>query len=419
MNIVLEDNSQTKKTLKINISAEQIKAEKAAICKEYAKSAKIPGFRSGKAPQNIIEQRYKKEIEDEILRKVAPEFYQKAVTEHKLRPVEEPIITELTFEDDGQLNITTIIFTAPEVKLPNYKGIKLNKEEAVIEEAEIENVIKDILERQATFEIDNSKPLAKDDFAIIDYEGFYNGETIEKQKDSFMCINEDSFIKDFCSQLVGMKAGDEKKVKVNLPKNYSNPELADKEAEFKVLLKDIKKKILPELTDEFAKEHGESESVEDLKKNIRESLIKMKDSMADYDLQDQAIKYLLDNTDFEIPESMMEREKQQIIKNHSNPNVTDNEKAVTEINKNAEKRVKTYFILNEIIKQEDIKVEEADLTEKYAEIGARFNASADQIKSFYSQDKEKTDDLIYQLRHEKTLKFLTQNAEITATKKKK
>lgn len=418
MNIILEDNSQTKKTLKVNVPADVVNAEKASICKEFAKSARIPGFRAGKAPQNIIEMRYKQEIESEILKKIAPQFYQKAMTDYKLKPVEEPIITDLSFEKDGQLNITTIIFTAPEVKLPEYKGIKLTKEEVKIEDSEIENVIKDMLERQATFEVDNSKPLAKDDFAIIDYEGFHDGESFEAKKDSFMCINEDSFIKDFCNQLIGLKTGDKKTVKVTLPPNYEKAELSGKDVEFEVLLKDIKKKKLPELNDEFAKQSGESESVADLKKNIKESLIKMKDSMADYDLQDQAVNYLLDNTDFEIPESMKEREKQQIIKNHSNPNVMENEKAKEEINKNAEKRVKTYFILNEIIQKENIVVEDADLDEKYAEIGSRFNASADQIKSFYAQDQEKIADLRYQVKHEKTLKFLTQNAEIKTVKKK-
>lgn len=411
MNITLESISETEKQVKVEVSLDKVKQEKAAICKDLAKNTNIPGFRAGKTPQNLIEARFKQEIQNEIIRKFFPEAYQKVVKENNLHPIDEPLLTEINFAPQGPLTFTASITVSPKIELPQYKGIKLSKTKTVIEEQDIDNVLNDLQQKNAQFEIIKDKALEIGDYASIDFEGVANGEIFEQQKDAFFKVTEDAFIENFSKKITGMKEGEKRSINLTLPENYGKSELANKEVTFNVSLNAIKEQKLPELNDDFAKELGDCETIAEFKGKIREKLTEMKDSIENFKMQDQAIDYLIDKTTFELPKTLVEREKNRLLSKIENKE--PGEKVIAESQKKAEKQVKTFFILSNIIEKEAINVQEEDLEKKYIDLANRyFYGNVAQVKKFYS-DESKVEDLKYSILEEKALQLLVDNGKIT------
>ncbi|MBP3831510.1 MAG: trigger factor, partial [Clostridia bacterium] len=282
--------------LEITIEAEKFDN---AIKKVYFQSAKyfnIPGFRKGKAPQNIVEKYYGKEIfYEDAFNEVVPAEYEKALNENKIDAVSKPQIDVVTMEKGQDLVFTAIVQTKPEAKLKKYKGIEIEKIEYNVKDQDIENELKDMQDKNSRLITVDDRPAQNDDTAIIDFEGFVDGVAFDggKGENYNLVLGSHSFIEGFEDQVVGMKIGEEKEINVTFPKEYFSKNLAGKPATFKVKLNELKKKELPKLDDEFAKDVSEFDTLKELKQSIKEKLEKQFQDREKYEKEDAVVRELV------------------------------------------------------------------------------------------------------------------------------
>ena len=407
-----------------------IEAEKfeEAIQKAYTKNAKyftIPGFRKGKAPYKIVERQYGAQIfYEDAFNEVVPEIYEKELNENKIEAVSRPDIDITQMEKGKDLIFTAIVQTKPEVTLGKYKGIELKKIEYTVKDEDIEHELGHMQERNARLVNVEDRAVEKEDTVVIDFEGFIDNVAFEggKAEGHELVIGSNTFIPGFEDQIIGMKIEEEKEIKVTFPEEYFSKELAGKEAVFKVKLHEIKKKELPVLDDEFAKDVSEFDTLEELKKSIKEKLEEQNTSRAKYETEDAAIKAVCDEVKIEIPSGMIETETDNMVKNmeqrlmyqglHLTQYLQMMGKTEAEMRKEFEEQamqtVKTKLVLEAIIKAEKIEASEEEIEEKAEEMAKNYGRDAeDMLKNdairVYIQDTLKT---------EKAVDFIVKNAKI-------
>ena len=419
--------------VKMEITIEAEKFEN-AIKKVYFKNAKyfnIPGFRKGKAPQNIVEKYYGKEIfYEDAFNEIAGEEYEKAIEESKLEVVGKPQIDIVKMEKGQDLVFTAVVATKPEVELGKYKGIEIEKIEYNVEESDIENNLKQMQEKNARV-ISVETPVESGNIAVIDFEGFVDGKAFEggKGENYSLEIGSGSFIPGFEDQVIGMKIDEEKDINVKFPDEYFSKDLAGKDATFKVKVHEIKKKELPELDDEFAKDVSEFDTLKELKDSIKERLVKENEQKAKYEKEDAVMKVVTEGMKADIPAGMVEVEVDNMVKDMEQRMSYQGlklEQYLKMLNKTeaefrkdyepqATEAIKSRLALEAIIKAEKIEATEKDVKEKLEEMAKNYGKTAeeleknDNIKEYIKQGIE----------NEKAIEFLVENAKVVAKKKTK
>ena len=308
---------QHKVSITIEIPAEDVKKGFAQAVKRIAGQVNIPGFRKGKAPRKILEMNYGKEaIAEEAFELLAGRAYTEALRENEIIPVSEPEIDREQFEEGKDLIFKATVVKQPEVTLGDYKGLEVEKQDATVTDEQVEEQLNNIRSQQAKMvAAPADATVQKDDFATIDFKGFIDGEAFDggEGKSYPLQIGSGSFIPGFEDQLIGAKAGDDVTVKVTFPEDYFVAELAGKEAEFKTHTHDIKRKELPELNDEFAKEASSYETIEELKKDLRAKMEEEASRRAIDTYNADLIQTAVKNATVEIPEVMIEDRVEQMI----------------------------------------------------------------------------------------------------------
>lgn len=413
--------------LKLSFVIEAEKFEE-GIQKVYSKSAKyfnIPGFRKGKAPYKIVEKQYGAQIfYEDAFNEVVPEVYEKELTENKIEAVSKPEINIEQMEKGKDLIFTAVVQTKPEVKLGKYKGIELKKVEYNVKDEDIEHEIGHMVERNARLVNVEDRPVQKDDTTIIDFEGFVDGVAFEggKAEGHELVIGSNTFIPGFEDQIIGMKIDEEKDINVTFPEEYFSKELAGKAAIFKVKLHEIKKKELPIVDDEFAKDVSEFDTLEELKASIKEKLQEENKSKSKYETEEEAIKVVCDNVKLEIPSGMVETETDNMLKDIEQRlsyqglslaqylqmmNKTESD-VRKEMEEQATKQVKTKLVLEEIVKAENIEASEEDVKAKLNEMAKMYGNKSEEL--------EKNENIIsyikQSLKTEKAIEFIVENAKI-------
>ena len=419
--------------VKLEITIEAEKFEN-AIKKVYFQNAKyfnIPGFRKGKAPQAIVEKYYGKEIfYEDAFNDIASEEYEKAVEENKLEVVSRPKIEIVTMEKGQDVVFTAVVSTKPEVELGKYKGIEIEKIEYNVEDSDVESNLKQMQEKNARV-TSVETPVENGNIAVIDFEGFVDGKAFEggKGENYSLEIGSGSFIPGFEDQVIGMKIDDEKDVNVKFPEDYFSKDLAGKDATFKVKVHEIKKKDLPELDDEFAKDVSEFDTLEELKNSIKQRLINENAQKAKYEKEDAVMKVVTSEMKADIPEGMVEVEIDNMVKDMEqrmsyqglkleqylkmlNKTEADFRK---EFEPQAIEAIKSRLALEAIIKNEKIEASEREVKDKLEEMAKNYGKTAeeleknDNIKEYIKQGIE----------NEKAIEYLVQNAKEVAKKKEK
>ena len=305
--------------VKLEITVDATKFDE-AIKKVYFKSAKyfnIPGFRKGKAPMQIVEKYYGKEIfYEDAFNEVATEALDEAVKENNLEVVSRPDIDVTQIEKGKDLIFTAIMQTKPEAELGKYKGIEIKKIEYNVTDEDIEHELNHMQEHNSRLISIEDRLVEKGDIATIDFEGFVDDKAFEggKAQNHDLEIGSNTFIPGFEDQIIGMKIDEEKDINVKFPDEYFSKDLAGKDATFKVKLHEIKKKELPKLDDEFAKDVSEFDTLKELKTSIKEKKQKQNDEKAKYETQDAIIKEVCKNMKVEIPSGMIEMEVENMMK---------------------------------------------------------------------------------------------------------
>ncbi|MBS5112025.1 MAG: trigger factor [Coprobacillus cateniformis] len=387
--------------VKVTFTTEEWKDAQDKALKKLAKNVKIDGFRQGKAPAKLVKARVGKgaileEATDIILQK----NYAGILLDNDVHPVGQPEvkIDELTEET---LKVTVNAPVAPEVTLGQYKGLEVKKGQVKVTKKEIEAELKNYQNQFAELVIKEEGTVENGDTAVIDFEGFKDGEAFEggNGENYPLEIGSGSFIPGFEEQLVGMGIDEEKEINVTFPENYQAAELAGQAVVFKVKVHEIKSKILPEIDDELAKDVNIDgiETLADLETYTKEQIKNRKQSEVESKFSDDIFNAVIENTPLEVPEVMVETEVQQMLReveqNLSQQGLnmelfqqltgktTDDMKA--EMREQAEKRVKFNLILAEIVKVENIEVSEEELDEEIKEIATYYGREFDEVKKLF------------------------------------
>ena len=421
------EKTENANEVKLSFEVEASKFEE-AIQKVYVKSAKyfnIPGFRKGKAPYKMVEKQYGVEIfYEDAFNEVASDVYEKELKEAGIDAVSRPQIDIVQMEKGKDLIFTAVVQTKPEVKVGKYKGIELKKVEYNVEDKDIEEEIKRMQERNSRLVNVEDRPADKNDTTVIDFEGFVDGVAFEggKAEGHELVIGSNTFIPGFEDQIIGMKIDEEKDINVKFPDEYFSKELAGKDATFKVKLHEIKKKELPEVDDEFAKDVSEFDTLKELKDSIKEKLEEQNKNKAKYETEEEAIKTVCDNTKIDIPSGMIETEVDNMVRDieqrlqYQGLNYTQylqmmgksEADARNEMKEQAEIQVKTKLVLEAIVKEENIEASEEDVKAKLEEMATMYGRDAKELENneslkLYIAETIKT---------ENAIKFIVDNAKI-------
>ena len=421
------ENTENKNEVKLSFTIEAEKFEE-AMKKVYAKTAKyftIPGFRKGKAPMQIVEKHYGSEIfYEDTFNELVPDIYDAAIKENNIEAVSRPNIDITQMEKGKDLIFTAIVQIKPEVKLGKYKGIELKKIEYTVSDKEVEHELGHMAERNARLVTIEDRPVEKGDIAVIDFEGSIDGVPFEggKAEKHKLEIGSNTFIPGFEDQVIGMKLEEEKDIKVNFPEDYFAKDLAGKPAVFKVKLHEIKKKELPKMDDEFAKDVSEFDTLADLKNSIKEKLQKENEEKAKYETEEAAIQAVCDDVELDIPSGMIETEIDNMVKDveqrlqyqgltleqYYTLSGKSESKMREEMKEQAEKSVKSRLVLEAIIKAEDIKPEEKEVEEKLKEMAKNYGKTEEEIlKNEYLKDY-----ITNNMKVEKAIAFIVDNSKM-------
>ncbi len=421
------ENTQNKNEVKLSFTVEAEKFEE-AMKKVYAKTAKyftIPGFRKGKAPMNMVERQYGSEIfYEDTFNELVPDIYDAAIKENNIEAVSKPDIDITQMEKGKDLIFTATVQTKPEVTLGKYKGIELPKVEYTVSDKDVEHELGHMAEHNSRIITVEDRPVEKGDITVIDFEGSIDGVPFEggKAEKHELEIGSNTFIPGFEDQVIGMKIDEEKDVNVTFPEDYFSKDLAGKPAVFKVKLHEIKKKELPKMDDEFAKDVSEFDTLAELKNSIKEKLQKENDEKAKYETEDNAIKAVCDNVELEIPSGMVETEIDNMVKDVEQrlqyqgltlaQYYTLSGKTETqvrdEMKEQAEKNVKARLVIEAIIKAEDIKPDDKEVEEKLKEMAKNYKQTEEEM----SKNEFVKNYITENLKVEKAIKFIVDNSKI-------
>lgn len=414
--------------VKLEITIEAQKFDE-TIKRVYFKSAKyfnIPGFRKGKAPMQIVEKYYGKEIfYEDAFNEVAQEALEEAVKENELEVVSRPDI-EVTQIDKGKdLIFTAVMQTKPEAELGKYKGIEIKKIQYKVTDEDIEHELKHMQEHNSRVISVEDRPVESGDIATIDFEGFVDGVAFEggKAEGHELEIGSNTFIPGFEDQIIGMKIDEEKDIKVKFPEEYFSKDLAGKDAIFKVKVHEIKKKELPELDDEFAKDVSEFDTIAELKADIKAKQEKQNDEKAKYETQEAVIKAVCENVKVEIPTGMVETEIENMLKDmeqrlsYQGLKLEQYLKMVGKTEEDMKKEyepqaiegIKSRLALEAVIKAEKIEATDTEIEEKLKEMAKNYGKENDEE---FLKNENVRNYIKQGLTSEKAIDFLVKNAKM-------
>ena len=426
MKVTVENGENQQVTLTIEVEAAEINKAVEQACKRLANRVSIPGFRKGKAPRMIVERHVGKDAVLQVAFDiVAPKALSKAFDEQKIDPVTRPNVDIETLEEGKDLVFKATVTPRPEVKLGDYKGLNVPKNEVNITDEDVEKQLKTFQDRQGKLVDAPEGAEVKDgDFTTLDFKGFVGGEAFDggEGKDYPLQIGSNSFIPGFEDQLVGAKIGEERDVNVKFPEEYHAKELAGKDATFKCTIRSIKTKELPAIDDELAKKVSKFETLDELKADIRKNLEENAERTAENDQKSAAIEMATNNITVDIPAVMIDnrvtamiqemamRLEQQGMKleQYLQYAGTDIAKLREQYRETAEKNVKTDLMLEEVAKAEDIKVEAKDLDEEVAAMAAAYGATPQQVQKII-KEQGRIGDLAASVLRKKTAQFIIDN----------
>ncbi len=421
------EKTDNKNELKLEFTVEAQKFDE-TMKKVYFKTVKyfnIPGFRKGKAPMNIIERYYGKEIfYEDTFNEILQEVYDKELRESNITAVSYPDIDVKQIGKGQDLIFTAVVQTKPEVKPGKYKGIEIKKVEYNVSEDEINHELGHMQDRNSRMVTVDDRAVENGDVTVIDFEGFVDGKAFEggKAEGHELTIGSNTFIPGFEDQIIGMKIDEEKDIKVKFPEQYFSKDLAGKDATFKVKLHEIKKKELPELDDEFAKDVSEFDTLKELKESIKEKLEKENEQKAKYETEEAAIKAVCDNTEIDIPSGMIETEIDHMEKDMEQrmqyQGLTldmylqmigkTKEEFRKEYEDQAKDAVKSRLVIEAVAKEEKIEADDKEVDEKIKEMAENYGKTEDELKS----NESLRNYLKENLKTEKTIEFIVKNAKI-------
>jgi trigger factor len=432
MKVEVENQPQGVSTLRIELPPEEVRKEWDAIAGNYSRYARIPGYRPGKAPRQVVEKKFRKEIQDELTQKLVSKSYREAIEQKQLRVVSLTNLEDVEFGDDRSMRFRATVVTAPEFELPDYKSIAVELPSAEVTDAEVHAAVERLREQAADFSDVTDRPLAMEDFAVLDFTGAVDGVPVSEivpeasknlhgGKKFWLRVASDNFLPRFGEQIVGMKPGDTRSVQVQFPADFPVQELAGKRADYAVTLNEIKQKVLPPVDDAFAAKLMPGKSLADLRHVVEHNLEHEKEHEIERAKESQIVKYLHERISFDLPPALLTQETRralnELVHRNRERGVPDEmlkgkEKELIEgAGSLAAHRLKTNFILHRIAEQEKIEVTRAEIDERIREQAAQYEISVEKMRKELEQN-DRISGLAEELLLGKTLDFLKANVTV-------
>ena len=415
MSVQVEKLEKNMAKLTVEVSAEDLKA---AIKKAFNKNKNrfaIPGFRKGKAPQAMIEKMYGEGVfYEDAADEAINASYAEAMKESGLDIVSRPEVTIEKIGKDEPFVYSALVAVKPEVTLGQYKGVEVEKADASVSAEDVEAELKKVQEQNARLLTVEDRGVEDGDQTVIDFEGFVDGKGFEggKAEDYPLTIGSHSFIDTFEEQLIGKKIGEECEVNVTFPTEYHAADLAGKPATFKVTVKEIKVKELPELNDEFASEVSEFDTLDEYKKDVEKKLVEKKEIEANSKNEDAVVAKVVENATMEIPDKMIDAQAENMVQDMARRMQSQGlsldmylkytgmtvEQMKEQARPDAEKRIRTRLVLEAVAKAENIQISDEKVDEEVAKMAEAYKMEVEKLKSYMSESdvKQMKEDLAVQ-----------------------
>ncbi len=432
MKVELERQADSTATLRIELGPDQVSKEWDAITNSFAKHARIPGYRPGKAPKRVIEAKFRKEIQDELTQKLVSRSYHEAVERERLRVVSLTNVDDVVFGDDRSMRFRATVVTAPEFELPDYKNLKVEMPDTAVTPAEIDEAVERLREQAADFVDAPERPLQMGDFVVIDFEGSVEGKPVAEiapdssrnlqgGKKFWLHLAPENFLPGFCEKLVGKAKGETTLVQVDFPADFPVAALAGRRADYAVTINEVKDRVLPPLDDELAAKIVPGKNLEELRHMMEHNLEHEKEHAAERARESQIVEQLQAAVQFELPPPLLRQETRralgELVRRNRERGVPD------DILKNKEKelvegagglaahRLKTNFILHRIAEQEKISVTRQEVDERIGEEAQRYNLTPEKMRKEL-EEHGGLDGLAEEVLLGKTLAFLKANVSV-------
>jgi trigger factor len=415
-----------RRELDLEIPADEVSKAMEKVAKEFAKVARVPGFRPGKAPITLIRRRFADDIKGEVLQSLVPERVEKAVSEQKLTPVSQPKVEQLDFNDGQPLKFRAVFEVLPEFELGNYKDLQLEMPVMDVVDEDASKTLEDMRERAAAFAPAEGRAVQDGDYVQLKLTGTPEGEGEALQADSVLChIGAEETMAPFNENLRGVNIGDHKDFDVPYPADYPDAKLAGKTYHYSVDVLGIKTKKLPELNDDFAKDVSDATTLDELNKKIREGLEHQRDHKQKDLLREKVLGEIVKLHDFPVPQSLVEHQMdvrlERVVRSLAQQGVDPRAVNIdwVSLRKRNEDRakddVKAELIVDRIATAENIDVTEEEVEHELQHLAGHSNESAEAIRARLT--KQGTLDRIKaKLRSDKTLDWLAQNARVSTAK---
>jgi len=428
MNVSWEKIEKNRGVLTVEVEADKFSAALDKAFKKVVAKVNVPGFRKGKVPRAIFEKRFGVEsLYQDAVDILLPEAYSEAVKESGITPVDTPEIDIVQIEKGQPFKFTATVDVKPEVELGEYKGIEVEDQAVFVSEEDVNAELKKMQERHAELVVlEEGEPAQEGDTAIIDFEGFKDGVAFPggKGEDHSLVLGSGSFIPGFEEQVIGMKKGEEKEINVTFPEEYHSEELAGQAAVFKVKVGDIKRKVLPELDDEFAKDVSEFDTLDELKKDIEATLLKRKEEERKRYIENTVVTKAAEAAQVEIPQGMIRAEVDNMLRDYDlrlrqqglNLDLyyqftgQTEEQLREQMKADAEIRVRNFLVLEAIAKAENLTVTDEEFEEELAKLAEMYQRSVDEIRAIFTANGT-LDDFRSDLLTRKSVQFLVDNSK--------
>lgn len=427
MKVTLENEKENVVKLDITIPAKEATEAYNNAVRRVSQYVNIDGFRKGKAPRAVVERHVGTErIKQEAIENLMPKAINQAVSDNNLDIIAQPYITDYNFNIGEDLKVTAKAELRPEVTLGQYKDLTVEVKDTPVEADAVQKQLDRLLEQHSTQETVIDRPTKETDIAVIDFEGIANGEKIQggEAKNYPLNLANSNFIPGFAEQLVGKNLNDEFEIKVTFPDEYHDEKLKGQPATFKIKINEIKEKKLPELNDEFAQKVGKFKTVDELKADIQKYLDEQRERTNKQNSENEVFKTVIDAAKVDIPQSMIDREtrslreeyKQRLAAQGINWDSLVKAQGEDELLKNLSEdalvRIKNSLVIDKIAKEEKIKLEQKDMEQKFAQLGAAYGLQPKDLVKQLGQNPEIIASLSQQAMNDKVRDFLMQNNKV-------
>ena len=433
MNVAVEKLPNCLATLRVELEPERVAKKYDSLASEYAKYAKLPGYRQGKAPRSVIEKKFRKEIREELERQLVGDAVREAIEQEKMRVLTLANYEDVELGDDKSMKFTATLVTQPDFELPQYKGLVVPMKATEVADADVDESIEALRDQAADFVDSESATAGMGDYIIVDYQGTIDGQPVHElfpkagkplsgNEDFWIKMTEEAFFPGYCQALVGAKPGEMRTFEVEVPEDFPVEGMPGKKIEYKVTLKAIKEKVLPMLDDAFAGTVAQGKTLEELRTMAREELTKQRASAAESSKRNEIMRQLLTSVECELPQDLVRQQTRailnDIVRENQSRGVADdvlkeNEKElVGTAAMNARDRIKGTFILLRIAEIEGIKVRREELMGRIAVLAERYGMGFDKMLK-ERQKRNAVEQIHEELLTAKVLDFLASNASVT------